>query len=110
MLLIEDLDNEVIVNGIKCFFERVRLMFIFDVVKKDINLLEDKIIENEVLREINDFFKSSEFVNGVLRLVYLEKLMKIEKYLLDEEIVIIKENLCIICFVFICEMKEVYSF
>lgn len=110
MLLIEDLDDDFIVSGIKSFFERVRLMFIFDVVQKDIDLLEDKIVENEVFREINDFFRSNEFVNGVLRLVYVEKLKKVEKNLLDEEILMIKENLCIICFVFICEMKEVYSF
>lgn len=110
MLLIEDLDNEVIVNGIKCFFERVRLMFIFDVVKIDIDLLEDKIVENEVLREINIFFWSSEFVNGVLRLVFKERLDKYEYILLDEDMLLIKENLCRICFVFICEMEEIYSF
>ncbi|XP_052698442.1 sacsin-like [Crassostrea angulata] len=107
---IEDLDNEAIMNGIKRLPERVRPMFISDVVKKDIDLSEDKIVENDVSREINDFFKSNEFVNGVLRLVYLEKSKKTEKYPSDEEILIIKENLRTICFVFICEMKEIYSF
>lgn len=33
------------------------------------NFLDDKIVENEILVEINDFFRSGEFVNGVLRLV-----------------------------------------
>lgn len=64
---IEDLDNEAITNGIKSLPERVRPMFISDVVKIDTDLSEEKIVENEVSREINNFFQSSEFVNGVLR-------------------------------------------
>lgn len=69
MVLIEDVNDEVVIKGIKVFLEKICLKFIFIVIYIVVEFLDNKIVENEILGEINDFFRSEEFIEGVLRLV-----------------------------------------
>lgn len=69
MVLIEDVNDEVVIKGIKVFLEKICLKFIFKIIYIVVEFLDNKIVENEILGEINDFFRSEEFIEGVLRLV-----------------------------------------
>ncbi|XP_061172842.1 sacsin-like [Saccostrea echinata] len=94
---IEGMDEENFQAKIKCLPKRIRPMFISDVITSKIDVSKANVTDNQVSREINDFLTSSEFINGILRLVYQERLDKRENLPSDDEISRIKENLRAIC-------------
>jgi hypothetical protein len=107
---VEGVDKESMQTKLKSLPERIRPKFLSDVIKSEIDMSNATISENPVSREVNDFLKSNDFVDGVLRLMLKEKHEKKEAIPSDEKILQIKENLRAISVKCASGMKEVYIF
>lgn len=73
---IDEMDNESLQRKIKNLPAEIRPKLLSDVIKLDIDIRQAEIQENDVSKEINDFFKCDQFINGVLRLVKKEHMFK----------------------------------
>ncbi|XP_062614456.1 sacsin-like isoform X1 [Saccostrea cucullata] len=107
---VEGMDVESFRTKIKCLPKRIRPMFISDVITSEVDVSNADVKDNQVSREINDFLTSSEFINGILRLVYQEKLDKREKLPSDAEISHLKENLRGICMKCASNLQEKFTY
>lgn len=110
MAPIEGINDENILKGLKGLPKKIRPKFISSIIQAAVNFSDDKIVENEISAEINDFFRSGEFVNGVLRLVCQECIENKEGLPPDGRIHMIKENLSRMRMVFVREMEKVFSY
>lgn len=89
---IDEMDNESLQRKIKNLPAEIRPKHLSDVIKLDIDIRHAEIQENDVSKEINDFFKCDQFINGVLRLVKKEHMFK-KNHSWVESVSRYKENL-----------------
>uniref|UniRef100_A0A8W8HXQ4 Sacsin n=1 Tax=Magallana gigas TaxID=29159 RepID=A0A8W8HXQ4_MAGGI len=105
-----EIEPEILQKKIKSLPCEIRPKFISEVVTQHIDTKQAQIHENNASRQINDFFKSDEFINGVLRLVYREQFEKKEKQPSDDNIITLKENLRRMQMIFAKGMQRVYTY
>nr|XP_022332264.1 sacsin-like isoform X2 [Crassostrea virginica] len=73
--------------------EKIRPMFLSEIILTKVDIGGAHVSENSISKQIENFVKCNEFIHGVLRLIYKEKLATKEEYPSDENISIIKENI-----------------
>lgn len=105
-----EIETEILQKKIKSLPGEIRPKFISEVVTEHIDTRQAEIHENNASRQINDFFKSDEFINGVLRLVYREQFEKKEKQPSDDNILTLKENLRRMQMICAKGMQKVYIY
>ena len=77
---------------LKSLPEKIRPMFLSEVIESKFEIENEQVPENSICREINSFLRCNEFINGVMRLFNMEKTLK-KEYLSDEIISTIAENM-----------------
>ncbi|XP_052702133.1 sacsin-like, partial [Crassostrea angulata] len=107
---ISGMGNETLQIKLKKLPSDIRPKFISDIIKTDTDIRQVEIQENDVSKEINDFFSCDQFVNGVLRLLRKEQTLKTDKHPSDEMISSYKESLRRIQMVCATGMQTVYTF
>lgn len=107
---ITGIGHETLQIKLKILPSDIRPKFISDIVKRDTDIGQVEIQENDVSKEINDFLLCDQFVYGVLRLVKKEQIIKTDKYPSYEMISSYKENLRRIQMVCATGMQTVYTF
>jgi hypothetical protein len=107
---VEGMDEENTLKKIVSLPERIRPRLISDVIKSEIDISKAIITENQLSREINDFLKSNDLVNGVVRLIYKERQEKKEDLPSAKDISNIKQNLQGICMKCARGMQVVFTF
>lgn len=107
---IADMNNDVFEMKLKSLPPNIRPKCISDVIKIHVDTQKAQIWGNNASRDVNNFFKSDEFINGVFRLLNEEQLIqKMENYS-NAKIAIIKENLCRIRLICAKGMQKVYKY
>lgn len=107
---IVDMDNDVFEMKLKSLPSKIRPKFVSDVIKLHVDTRKAQIRENNAGRDINIFFKSDEFINGVFRLLNEEQLTQKGENYSDAKIASIKEKLFRIRMICAKGMQRVYTY